>query len=89
MKFHYKGGSIYSYQYVVNGTTVVLGGPPTQSGLHLSAKVTIRFLTACDAILFVSFHSKEGQMPQPQLMKQKSIVSYFLPVFTLSMHTHS
>lgn len=53
-KFQYKEGSVYSYIYTVNGTTSVLGGPPTQSGLHLAATVSLRFLTACDAFLFVS-----------------------------------
>ncbi|CAG7726200.1 unnamed protein product [Allacma fusca] len=64
-KFHYKQEHVYSYQYVLNGTTSIEGGPSEQSGFHLSSKVTIKFLSACDALLFLS-SVEVWQSHQPQ-----------------------
>ncbi|XP_035714329.1 uncharacterized protein LOC110858253 isoform X2 [Folsomia candida] len=74
-KFQYREGSVYSYAYTVNGTTSVLGGPPTQSGLHLTATVSLRFLTACDALLFMSNVS----LHQSHLEKEDAEPSFSLP----------
>lgn len=80
-KFEYKKGSVYSYHYIVNSTALVLGGPPTQSALHLSAKVSLRFVTACDVILFVSlfpksYHQLEPKYPAGHLSAVTCLVPY-------------
>jgi len=53
-KFYYKAGNTYSYQYVINGTTSILGASAKHSSLHISSTVHFKFISSCDVILAVS-----------------------------------